>query len=130
MMLMIAEGQWMLLCSTSVLRLDCPRSGPGQVQDQFCRTWPWPSRSGPQCVWPWPWPSTDPDLGVGPGLVQVRTWPHRKFCLEENNNNNDYPTFINVRPKLPSIPRHEEKTRASNLTFSSQKDKTKFQICI
>src|ERR1700678_2886207 len=57
-------------------RLSAVRSGPGL--GPILRTWPWPSRSSPHCVWPWPWPSADPDLGVGPGPVQVQTWPHRK----------------------------------------------------
>src|ERR1700678_4057989 len=56
------------------LRLSEVRSGPGPAQ--FFRTWPWPSRAGPQSVWPWPWPSADPGQGQsGSGLVWVRASP-------------------------------------------------------
>src|ERR1700678_4588552 len=50
-------------------RLSEVRSGPGPAQ--FFRTWPWPSRAGPQSVWPWPWPSADPgQSGSGPGPIE------------------------------------------------------------
>ena len=54
------------LPSAAVGRLSEVRSGPGP--GLFCRTWPWPSMSGPQMQWPWPcffYPINNTPVGGG-----------------------------------------------------------------
>ena len=62
------------LVMIGVLQVDCPRSGPGQVQGFFSGPGPGPPGPVQLMTGPGPGPHWTGSTRVGPGPGQVRTW--------------------------------------------------------
>ena len=66
-------------CAKYLLALDCPKSGPGQVQGIFSGLDPGPQGSVQSSAGPGPGPHWTRSTGVRPGSGQVQTWTWQVF---------------------------------------------------